>query len=117
MKSSHKEEWAQPEIRRLTEFRMGAIEDRFDALLALGRGVEAVGDLQALVAEYPRRDRLRGALMLALYRSGRQADASATYQHLRRELGEELGIDPSIDLQNLEERILLRDRSLSSDRG
>ncbi|MEN8235396.1 MAG: BTAD domain-containing putative transcriptional regulator [Actinomycetota bacterium] len=107
------EEWAQPEIRRLAELHLGAIEDRSDALLALGRGSEAVGDLQALVEEHPRRERLRGALMLALYRSGRQADALAAYQDLRRELGEGLGIDPSIELQNLEERILLQDPTLT----
>ena len=111
------EEWAQSEIRRLTELRLGATEDRFDGLLALGRGKEAIGDLQALVVEYPRRERIRGALMVALYRSGRQAEALATYQDLRRELGEGLGIAPSVELQNLEERILLQDRSLSSDIG
>ncbi|MEN8235424.1 MAG: BTAD domain-containing putative transcriptional regulator, partial [Actinomycetota bacterium] len=111
------EEWAQPEIRRLTELRLGAIEDRFDALLRIGRDREMVSDLQALIAEHPRRERLYSALMLALYRAGRQADALATYQDLRRELGEGLGIDPSVELQNLEERILLQDPSLSGGGG
>ena len=111
------EEWAQPEIRRLTEVRLGATEDRFDVLLALGRGKGVVGDLQAFVSEHPRRERPRAALMLALYRAGRQADALAAYQDLRQELGEGLGLDPSIELQNLEERILLQDPSLSSPRG
>ncbi|MEN8113316.1 MAG: BTAD domain-containing putative transcriptional regulator, partial [Actinomycetota bacterium] len=111
------EEWAQPEIRRLNELRLGAAEDRLDVMLTLGRAGDVVAPAEALVAEYPRRERPRGALMLALYRSGRQADALAAYQNLRRELGEGMGIDPSIELQNLEERILLQDPSLSGRGG
>ncbi len=107
------EEFARPEIVRLEERRLEAIEARFDALLALGRDRDVVGELQALVAEHPHRERLTGALMLALYRSGRQADALAAYQSLRSELGESLGIEPSKELVDLEGRILLQDESLS----
>jgi DNA-binding SARP family transcriptional activator len=110
------EEWSQPEIRRLTAMKLDAVEGRVDALMTLGRDHAAVGDLQELVVEHPRRERLWGALMLALYRVDRQAEALAAYQDLRRELGEGLGINPSIELQNLEVRILLQDPSLSSSR-
>jgi DNA-binding SARP family transcriptional activator len=107
------EEFARLEIVRLEERRLEAVEARFDALLALGRDREVVGELQAAVAEHPHRERLTAALMLALYRSGRQADALASFQSLRRGLGEELGIEPSKDLVDLEERILLQDESLT----
>ena len=93
--------------------RFEAIEARFDALLARGRDQELVGDLPALVEENPRRERLTAALMLALYRSGRQADALEAYQTLRTELGEGLGLEPSPELVDLEGRILLQDESLS----
>ena len=107
------EEFARHEILRLEELRLAAIEDRFDALLALGREREVVAELQALVEEHPHRERLTGALMLTLYRSGRQADALAAYQTLRRELGEGLGIEPSKELVDLEGRILLQDDTLA----
>jgi WD40 repeat protein/DNA-binding SARP family transcriptional activator len=106
------EEFARLEIVRLEEKRLAAMEDRFDALLALGRDREIISALQALVEEHPHRERLTGALMLALYRSGRQADALAAYQALRSELGEGLGIEPSKELVDLEERILLQDETL-----
>ncbi len=107
------DEFARLEILRLEELRLAAMEDRFDALLALGRERETISDLQALVEEHPHRERLTGALMLALYRSGRQADALAAFQALRRELGEGLGIEPSKELVDLEGRILLQDETLS----
>ncbi|MDJ0954162.1 MAG: AfsR/SARP family transcriptional regulator, partial [Acidimicrobiia bacterium] len=107
------EEFALPEIRRLSELRLSAIELRFEALLAQGRDSDLVGELQALVDEYPRRERLTGSLMLALYRSGRQAEALEAYQRLRHELGEGLGLEPSPELVDLEGRMLLQDESLS----
>jgi DNA-binding SARP family transcriptional activator/DNA-binding beta-propeller fold protein YncE len=100
------EPFAQPEITRIEEHRVSAIEDRIEADLALGRHAELVGELRALVAEHPLRERLWGQLMLALYRSGRQAESLQAYQEARRMLAEELGIDPSPELRRLEDRIL-----------
>ena len=91
---------------RLEEARLNALADLYDAELALGRHAEAVGELQALVTEYPLRERLRGQLMVALYRSGRQAEALASYQETRRVLVEQAGLDPSPALQELEQGIL-----------
>ena len=78
------EPWAQGEIGRLEELRLSALQDRIDAELALGRAAELVGELERLVAEHPLSERLRGQLMLALYRSGRQAEALAAYRAARR---------------------------------
>jgi YVTN family beta-propeller protein len=100
------------EAIRLEEMRLSAIEDRVEADLALGRNADIVGDLEALVAVYPLRERLRGHLMIALYRSGRQAEALAAYQAARRKLVEELGVEPSPALQRVERAILLQDASL-----
>src|SRR6266545_4555794 len=100
------------EARRLEELRMGAIEERLEAELALGNHAEVVGELEVLAAEHPLRERLRGMHMLSLYRSGRQAEALRAYQKTRTILAEELGIDPSPDLQELEGKILRQDRSL-----
>ena len=88
------EAFAQPAIARLEELRLAAIESRVDADLALGRHAEMVAELEALVREHPVRENPRAQLMLALYRSGRQADALAVYQSVRRALVDELGIDP-----------------------
>ena len=110
------ESFAQPAIARLEELRLVAIEKRIDADLALGRHAEVVGELEALVAEHPLRERLRAQLMLALYRCGRQADALAVYQSARRELVEELGIEPSPSLRELEQAILRQDPSLELQR-
>jgi class 3 adenylate cyclase len=106
------EAFAQREIGRLEELRLAALEDRVDADLALAREPELVAELESLVAEYPFRERLRGQLMLALYRCGRQADALHVFQSGRQALVEELGIDPGSALQQLERQILNQDASL-----
>ena len=106
------ESFAQPAIGRLEELRLAALEKRIEADLALGRHAELVAELEALVTVHPLRERLRGHLMLALYRCGRQADALAAYQTARRALVEELGIEPSAPLRELEQAILCQDRSL-----
>jgi YVTN family beta-propeller protein len=102
----------QRELERLEEERVTALELRIDADLACGRHAALVGELEALVAENPYRERLRGQLMLALYRSGRQAEALAAYQDGRRLLVDELGIEPSRALQQLERSILRQDPNL-----
>ncbi|HEY8777271.1 MAG TPA: BTAD domain-containing putative transcriptional regulator [Gaiellaceae bacterium] len=107
------EPFAQAEIVRLEELRLAALEDRIDADLALGRHGQLIGELEQLVAEHPLRERLRAQLMLALYRSGRQADALALYQRARRTLVDELGLEPSESLKQLERAILAHDPSLS----
>jgi YVTN family beta-propeller protein len=109
------EAFAQAPIAQLEELRLGAVEDRIDADLALGRHERLVGELAALVKQNRLRERLRMQLMLALYRCGRQAEALDVYQEYRRGLAEELGLDPSPRLQRLEAAILERDPSL--DRG
>ena len=106
------EPFAQSEIRRLTELRLTALEDRIDAELELGRHAEVVGELEALVEGEPLRERLRGQLMLALYRSGRQAEALKAYQDARHDLTEELGIEPSLSLQQLQSAILRQEAGL-----
>jgi DNA-binding SARP family transcriptional activator len=102
-------EFAQSEIRRLEELRLAALEDRLEADLALGGHVAAIGELEALLEANPLRERLRGLLMLALYRSGRQAEALRVGGAGRRLLSEELGIDASPELAHLEARILAQD--------
>jgi DNA-binding SARP family transcriptional activator/tetratricopeptide (TPR) repeat protein len=106
------EPFAQTEIARLEELRLSALEERIEADLALGLGADLVGELDALVAGRPFRERLRGQLMLALYRAGRQAEALAAYQDTRRVLVEELGIEPSPTLQRLEGAILRQEPAL-----
>ena len=108
------EAWAQAEIGRLEELRVEAFEERIEADLALGRAVELVAELEALIAEYPLRERLRGQLMLALYRSGRQADALAAYRAARGTLVEELGIEPGPALRRLERAVLDQDPELDA---
>jgi DNA-binding SARP family transcriptional activator len=107
------EAFAQAPIARLDELRLAALERRIDADLARGRHAELVGELHALTAEHPLREGLWGKLMLALYRSGRQADALAAYQAARTSLVEELGIEPGPPLQRLEHEILLQDESIA----
>jgi DNA-binding SARP family transcriptional activator len=106
------EPFAQAEAARLGEERLAALEDRIDADLALGRHATLVGELEALVHEHPLRERLQSQLMLALYRSGRQADALERYQQARRKLLDELGIEPGRELQELELAILNQDPEL-----
>jgi YVTN family beta-propeller protein len=105
-------DFARDEIARLEELRLVAEEDSIQADLALGRHAEAVPELEALIREHPLRERLRELLMLALYRAGRQADALAAYQDARTALVDELGLDPSSSLQELEKKILRHDPSL-----
>ena len=104
--------FAQGEIGRLDELKLGAFEERIDADLALGSHDAVSAELQGLVAEHPLRERLRGQQILALYRSGRQADALHAYQDARRTLAEQLGIDPGPALRRLEEQILRQDAAL-----
>jgi hypothetical protein len=106
------EPFTQVEIARLEELRLAALEERIDADLALGRHAQLVGELEALVRQHPLWERLRGQLILALYRSGRQAEALAAYQDVRRALVEELGIEPGPDLQRLERAMLVQDSAL-----
>jgi DNA-binding SARP family transcriptional activator len=103
------EAWAQPHIAQLEEQRLAALEERVEADLEAGAHTELTGELEVLVEEFPMRERLRGQHMLALYRSGRQAEALQTYQEGRRLLVEQLGIDPSRELQRLHGAILRQD--------
>ena len=104
--------FAPAERARLEEQRLAALEQRIQADLALGRHAELVPELEGLVREHPLRERLRGQLMLALYRCGRQADALEVYRSGRRLLDEELGLKPDDELQRLERAILNHDPSL-----
>jgi predicted ATPase/DNA-binding SARP family transcriptional activator len=103
---------SQGPLARLEEQRLAALEQRVDADLALGRHAELVGELEALVTAHPLRERLRGQLMVALYRCGRQAEALDAYRQTRETLAEELGIDPSRVLQDLERAVLAQDPTL-----
>jgi DNA-binding SARP family transcriptional activator/ABC-type branched-subunit amino acid transport system substrate-binding protein len=106
------ESFAQAEIARLEEARLAALEDRIDADLGLGRQEQLVGELDALVREFPLRERLRAQLMLALYRSGRQVESLAVYRDTRETLLHELGLEPGRPLQELEQAILSQDPQL-----
>jgi DNA-binding SARP family transcriptional activator/tetratricopeptide (TPR) repeat protein len=106
------EPFAQVEIARLEDLRLAALEDRIEADLATGRHAEVVAELDALVDAHPLRERPRAQLMLALYRSGRQADALAVYRRARETLVEELGIEPGPELKTLEAAILRQDETL-----
>jgi DNA-binding SARP family transcriptional activator len=108
------EPFAQREIARLEDLRVAALEELIEAKLALGGHAEVVGQLETLVAEHPYRERLRAQLMLALYRSDRQADALQAYQDARRTLVEELGIEPGERLRELEGAILAQDPALQA---
>jgi DNA-binding SARP family transcriptional activator len=109
--------FAQAEVERLQGLRLAALEERIDADLALGREVALVPELEALVREQPTRERLRGQLMLALYRSGRQADALTSYREGRAALREELGLEPGPALRELEQAILAQDPALGAPRA
>jgi YVTN family beta-propeller protein len=104
--------FAQNEIARLEELHLAAIEQRIESDLALGRHADVVQELEQLVRGNPLRERLLGQLMLALYRSGRQAEALEVYRDARRALADELGLEPSPTLQQLERAILTHDEAL-----
>jgi DNA-binding SARP family transcriptional activator/ABC-type transport system substrate-binding protein/DNA-binding beta-propeller fold protein YncE len=106
------ESFAGSEIERLEEERLAALEDRIEAELGLGRHSALIGELEALSGKHPLRERFHAQLMLALYRSRRQAEALAAYRETRRHLMDELGIEPSPDLQRLEKAILRQDPAL-----
>jgi DNA-binding SARP family transcriptional activator len=109
------EPFAEHEAARLEELRLAALEERLDADLESGGHAELVGELESLVREHPLRERLRGQLMLALYRSERQAEALDAYRDARRQLVDELGIEPSSALQELHSAILRQDSRLKGN--
>jgi len=106
------DEFAQGEITLLEEMRLGAIEDRIDCDLAVGQSGELIGELEALREAQPLRERPVSQLMVALCRSGRQADALRAFERFRRQLGSEMGIEPSAELCRLEEQVLVQDPRL-----
>jgi YVTN family beta-propeller protein len=108
------EPFARPESERLEEERLVVCEERFDSLLALGRHDEAIGELQSFVREHPLRERPRRELMLALYRAGRQSEALDVYREGRTILQDELGLEPSRELRELEAAILRQDDELAA---
>jgi DNA-binding SARP family transcriptional activator/ABC-type branched-subunit amino acid transport system substrate-binding protein/DNA-binding beta-propeller fold protein YncE len=108
------EQIAQAEIARLEELKLQTTEERIDAELDCGREQELVAELEGLVTAHPLRERLRGQLMLALYRTGRQADALAVYRQGTQLLDEELGLQPSPQLRELEQAILQHDPALGA---
>ncbi len=108
------DQWATIEASRLTELRLAALTERAHIALALGRHHEVVGDLEPLVAADPTLESMAGMLMIALYRSGRQADALEVYTRSRIVLDESLGLEPSASLRSLHERVLRQDESLGS---
>jgi DNA-binding SARP family transcriptional activator/streptogramin lyase len=108
------EDFARAEIARLEELRRAAEEELVEVELALGRGAELVPKLERLIAAHPQRERLRGQLMLALYRAQRQSEALAAYQEARAMLMEELGVEPSPALRRLQQAILNQDSELEA---
>lgn len=99
-------------VGELLELRLSSEENRLDCLIRLGRHREAVPDLLALAAQHPSRERLTSLLMLGLYRSGRQEEALAAFRATSSHLREEMGLDPGLELRELEQRILRQDPSL-----
>jgi ABC-type transport system substrate-binding protein/DNA-binding SARP family transcriptional activator/DNA-binding beta-propeller fold protein YncE len=106
------EPFAAAEIRRLEELRLRATELAIDADLEVGRHAEVIGELDALVGEHPLRERLHAQRMLALYRSGRQAEALEAYRAARTALVEQIGVEPGAELRELHEQILAQDPAL-----
>ncbi|HEX6299748.1 MAG TPA: BTAD domain-containing putative transcriptional regulator [Acidimicrobiia bacterium] len=100
------------EVARLNELRVAAQAARIDADLASGRHSDLIGEIEGLIAEHPYLERLRAQHMLALYRAGRQREALRSYEDIRRLLVDELGVDPTPELRELEQRILEQDESL-----
>jgi len=109
--------FAQTAIERLEEIRLAAVEQRIEADLAIGRHGELAGELEQLIVEHPMRERLRAQLMVALYRSGRQAEALDVYQRTRTVLIQEFGIEPTPSLHELQRAVLAQDPSLDLERG
>jgi DNA-binding SARP family transcriptional activator len=107
------EPFAQAEAGQLEELRLSCLEERIEADLALGRHADLVGELEVLTDRHPYRERMSGRLMLALYRSGRQAEALEIYRRSRDRLVEELGIEPGQELRSLASRVLNQDPSLN----
>jgi WD40 repeat protein/DNA-binding SARP family transcriptional activator len=105
------------EAARLAELRLGAVEERVQADLALGRHRELLAELEGLTRQHPLRERLWAQLLLALYRAGRQADALLAYQRARATLVEELGIEPGVELRRLHTAILAQDPQLHAPAG
>jgi predicted ATPase/DNA-binding SARP family transcriptional activator len=105
-------DWLIPHRARLEEVRLGLIEGQLAARLDLGASADVIGELEALVSAHPLREGVWALLMLALYRDGRQAEALATYQRVRTWLADELGLDPGLQLQQLERQVLVHDVSL-----
>ena len=110
--SEFDERFAHLEAGRLEDLHRAAVEERIEADLALGRHADLIGELEVLIDHHPYRERLRGLLILALYRAGRQADALDVYQQTRVAMVDELGLEPGQALQRLEKAILLQDPSL-----
>jgi DNA-binding SARP family transcriptional activator len=106
------EPFAAAEIRRLDELRLRAVEMAVDADLEAGRHAEVIGELDALVTEHSLRERLHGQRMLALYRSGRQAEALEAYRQARAVLVEQIGVEPGAELRRLQDAILAQDPAL-----
>jgi DNA-binding SARP family transcriptional activator len=111
------EPFALVEAAHLDELRLVCLEDRIESDLALGRHADLVGELEALAARHPLRETLHGRLMLALYRSARQAEALSAYERFRRTLDDELGIEPSAALKALQHQILNQDPGLAPAAG
>jgi predicted ATPase/DNA-binding SARP family transcriptional activator len=108
-------DFARAEATRLEELRLAAMEERFDAGLALGRHADLAGAIEAYAAEHPLRERPRGQLMLALYRCGRHAEALAVFQAFRNRLDAELGVEPSAELRDLYTAVLRQDARLDPE--
>ena len=106
--------WARVEAQRLEERRLAVLEDRIEAELALGRDAELIAELEAQAALHPLRERLRGQLMLALFRAGRQVEALEHYRALRTTLSEELGLEPDASLRHLHTAILRQSAELEA---
>ena len=107
------EAFTRVDVERLEELRLAAVEERIDAELALGRQLALVPELETLAVEHPFRERFREQLMLALYRSGRQAEGLEVYRQTRGRLMDELGLEPGVELQRIERAILVQDPALN----